>query len=124
MKRSEVPTAAGSLALGETTGWPSEWQIDLRKSFAVRWRGRGTSVPGVVTVIDREILWVPTPYWRDLGARAFSVQRGTIDLIETTRFSSRICGLVIHIREDGAVWLLLRSRNVSQLLAGVRALAP
>jgi hypothetical protein len=104
------------ILLHRTTCWPRDWQVDLSRSFAVRWRGSGAFIAGVLWVSDDSVRWAPNETWKDFGARGFELRSDSILGFEVTRFWHRAVGLVIRGRDGLEVWLWLRGRDPADLI--------
>jgi hypothetical protein len=104
------------ILLHRTTGWPRDWQVDLSRSFAVRWRGPGAFIAGALWVSDGSIRWAPNDTWTEFGARGFELRSDSVLGFEVTRFSRRSVGLVIRGRDGVQVWLWLRGRDPTDLI--------
>jgi hypothetical protein len=112
---------AAQLLLRRTIGWPRDWQVDLSGSFAVRWRGGGAFIGGVLSVGLVSVRWEPSETWTEFGARGFELRLDSIKELDVTRFSRRSVGLIVRGRDEVEVWFLLRGRDSARLVAELQA---
>jgi hypothetical protein len=87
------------LAVGVSSGWIRDIQVDFTNRLASRWQGPGAIIPGVAWIGDQRLHWVPTG--RLWGGRAFELRTGDIERIQVSSFGVRSTGLVVTTSEHG-----------------------
>jgi hypothetical protein len=107
-------TCRCGLAVGVSSGWIRDIQVDITNRLASRWQGPGAIIPGVAWIVDRRLHWVPGG--RLWGGRAFELGAGDIERIQVCSFGVRSTGLVVTTSEHGEAWLLLHRSDAATLL--------
>ena len=67
-------TCRCGLAVGASSGWIRDIQVDFTNRLASRWQGPGAIIPGVAWIGDQRLHWVPGG--RPWGGRAFEAASG------------------------------------------------
>jgi len=111
-------TCRCGLAVGASSGWIRDIQVDMTNRLVSRWQGPGAIIPGVAWIGDQGLNWVPGG--RQWGGRAFELRAGDIERIQVSSVGVRSTGLVVTTREHGEAWLLLRRSDVATLLMRLR----
>lgn len=106
------------LAVGVSSGWIRDIQVDITNRLVSQWQGPGTIIPGIAWIGDQGLHWVPGG--RLWGGRAFELRRGDIERIQVSSLGVRSTGLVVMTREQGEAWLLLCRSDVATLLTRLR----
>lgn len=107
-------TCRCGLAVGVSSGWIRETQVDITNRLASRWQGPGAIISGVAWIVDQRLHWVPGG--RLWGGRAFELHAGDIERIQVSSFGVRSTGLVVTTREHGEAWLFLHRSDAATLL--------
>jgi hypothetical protein len=115
-------TCRCGLAVGVSSGWIRDIQVDITNRFVSRWQGPGAIIPGIAWIGDQGLHWVPGG--RRWGGRAFELREGDIERIQVSSIGVRSTGLVVTTSEHGEAWLLLRSSDVATLLVRLKGQDP
>lgn len=102
------------LAVGVSSGWIRDIQVDITNRFVSRWQGPGAIIPGIAWIGDQRLHWVPGG--RLWGGRAFEVREGDIERIQVSSLGVRSTGLVVTTSEHGEAWLFLHRSDAATLL--------
>jgi hypothetical protein len=111
-------TCRCGLAVGVSSGWIRDIQVDFTNRLASRWQGPGAIIPGVAWIGDQRLHWVPGG--RLWGGRAFELRAGDIERIQVSSFGVRSTGLVVTTSEHGEAWLFLHRSDAATLLTKLR----
>jgi hypothetical protein len=106
------------LAVGVSSGWIRDIQVDITNRLASRWQGLGAIIPGIAWIGDQGLHWVPGG--RLWGGRAFELRGDDIERIQVSSLGVRSTGLVVTTSQYGEAWMLLNKRDVATLLVGIR----
>jgi hypothetical protein len=79
-------TCRCGLAVGVSSGWIRDIQVDITNRFVSRRQGPGAIIPGVAWIGDQGLHWVPGG--RLWGGRAFELRAGTSSGFRSTRSES------------------------------------
>ena len=112
-------TCRCGLAVGVSSGWIRDIQVDITNRLASRWQGPGAIIPGVAWIGDRGLHWVPGG--RLWGGRAFELRGEDIERIQVSSLGVRSTGLVVTTSEHGEAWLVFHRSDVARLLVRLRA---
>ena len=107
------------LAIGVSSGWIRDIQVDITNRLVSRWQGSGAIIPGIAWIGDQGLHWVPGG--RLWGGRAFELRRGDIKRIQVSSVGVGSAGLVVTTSEHGEAWLLFHRSDVAALLMRLRA---
>ena len=110
-------TCRCGLAVGASSGWIRDIDVDFTNRLASRWQGQGAIILGVAWIGDQGLHWVPGG--RPWG-RAFELRWGDIERIQVSSVGVRSTGLVVTTTEHGEAWLLLHRSDVATLLTRLR----
>jgi hypothetical protein len=111
-------TCRCDLAVGVSSGWIRDIQVDITNRLVSRWQGPGAIIPGVAWIGDQGLHWVPGG--RLWGGQGFELRAGDIERIQVSSVGVRSTGLVVTTMEHGEAWLLLRRSDVATLLMRLR----
>jgi hypothetical protein len=112
-------TSRCGLAVGVSSGWIRDIQVDFTNRLTSRWQGPGAINPGVAWIGDQGLHWVPGG--RLWGGRAFELRAEDIERIQVSSLGVRSTGLVVTTREHGEAWLVFHRSDVARLLVRLRA---
>ena len=113
-----VGTCRCGLAVGVSSGWIRDIQVDVTNRLVSQWQGPGAIIPGVAWIGDQGLHWVAGG--RLWGGRGFELRGEDIERIQVSSVGVRSTRLVVTTSEHGEAWPLLHKRDVATLLMRLR----
>jgi hypothetical protein len=110
-------TCRCGLAVGVSSGWIRDIQVDITNRLASRWQGPGAIIPGVAWIGDQGLHWAPGG--RLWGGRAFELRGWDIERIQVSSVGVRSTELVVTTSEHGEAWLLLRQGDAAAFITSL-----